>query len=147
MRLVGIALRDESPRHEGRGGVKRRGRRQRLKALEQLVGAGVGPQRLEVADRQCRAALRCPLPVTEGDYAVARERFREMLGRAEHRTSERMVTEYRLVDQMLGQGRRLIVVAADLLYDDTTLLVEFRRVKGRPADEIRQQVSRLDALG
>ena len=67
---------------------------------------------------------------------------------AEHRAAERVVAERRLVDQVLGHHRRLVVGAGDLLDDDAALAVELVGVDPRPADEVGQQVGRLErALG
>ena len=59
---------------------------------------------------------------------------------------ERMLAEHRLVDQMLGHHRRLIVGARDLLHDHAALAVELVGVDSRAADEVGQQIGRLRAL-
>ena len=59
-----------------------------------------------------------------------------------------MVAERGLVDQVLGDDRRLVVRARDLLDHDAALAVELLLVELRAADEVRQQVDRLaDHLG
>ncbi len=123
------------------------GRPNGLEALEQLIQTGIGAQSLEIPNRQRGPTARSPLTVAEGDDAVTRERLSEMLGRPEHRAAQGMVAEHGLVDQVLGDGRGLVVVAGDLLDDDAALLVQLDRVERRAADEVRQQIGRLDALG
>ena len=66
-----------------------------------------------------------------------------MLGGTEHRAAERVVAERGLVDEVLGEGRRLVVGAGDLLDHDAALAVELLGVDPRPADEVGQQVDRL----
>ena len=69
-----------------------------------------------------------------------------MLGGAQHGTAERVVAEHRLVDQVLGHRRRLVVGARDLLDDDAPLAVELLGVDPRPGDEVGQQIGRLERL-
>ena len=147
MRLVGVALGHQDARGVCGRRVVRLRRGDRLEALEQLVEAGVGAQRLEVADGQRGPARGRPLPVAESDDAVTREGLGEVLGRPEDGATERMVAEHGLVDQVLGDRRGLVVVARDLLHDDAALLVELNRVERRAPDEVGQQVRGLDALG
>ena len=56
---------------------------------------------------------------------------------------ERVVAERRAVDELLGDGRRLVLVALDLLDDDAALAVELVGVDLRAADEVGQQVDGL----
>ena len=59
-----------------------------------------------------------------------------------------MVAERGAVDEVLGDGRRLVLVALDLLDDDAALAVELLGVELRAPDEVGQQVDRLQrALG
>ena len=59
-----------------------------------------------------------------------------------------MIAEHRLVDQVLGHHRRLVLGARDLLDHHSALAVELPGVDSRPADEVGQQVGRLEhALG
>ena len=60
---------------------------------------------------------------------------------------ERMIAEHRLVDQVLGDRRRLIVGAGDLLDDDAALAIQLLLVDPRAGDEVGQQVGRLERLG
>ena len=62
---------------------------------------------------------------------------------AEHRPAERVLAEHRLVDQVLGDRRRLVVGARDLLHHDAALAVELLAVDPGPADEVGQQVGGL----
>ena len=64
----------------------------------------------------------------------------------EDRAAQRVIAEYRLVDQVLGDSGRLVVVAGDLLDDNPAFLVELDRVERRPADEIGEQIRGLHAL-
>ncbi len=66
-----------------------------------------------------------------------------MLLRPQHGPAERMVAEGRAVDQVLGDHRRLVVRAGDLLDDDAALAIELLGVELRAPDEVRQQVDRL----
>jgi hypothetical protein len=54
-----------------------------------------------------------------------------------------MVAERGAVDELLRDGRRLVLVALDLLDDDAALLVELLGVQLRAPDEVREQVDRL----
>ena len=67
-----------------------------------------------------------------------------MLHGAEHGAPERVLAERGLVDQVLGDGRRLVVGARDLLDHDAALAVELLGVELRAADEVGQQVDRLE---
>jgi hypothetical protein len=59
-----------------------------------------------------------------------------------------VVAERRAVDELLGHGGGLVLVAGDLLDDDAALLVELGLVDLRPADEVGEEVERLHrALG
>ena len=69
----------------------------------------------------------------------------QVLLRAEHGAAERVVAERRAVDQVLGDDRRLVVRARDLLDHDAALAVELLGVDLRAADEVGQQVDRLAA--
>jgi hypothetical protein len=54
-----------------------------------------------------------------------------------------MVAERRAVDDLLGDGRRLVLVALDLLDHDAALAVELEGVDLRAADEVGEEVDRL----
>ena len=56
-----------------------------------------------------------------------------------------MLAEHRLVDQVLGLSRRLVVGAGDLLHDDAALAVELVGVDLRAGDEVGEQVGGLQA--
>src|SRR5947209_5404595 len=57
--------------------------------------------------------------------------------------TERMVAERRLIDQVLGDHRGLIVGPGDLLDDYAALALELLGVQTGPADEVREKVDRL----
>ena len=143
MRLVGVTLGHQHPRVLGRSGLE--GLRLGLggEALEQVLQLTSAVERLEVADRERRAALRRPAPGPEGHDSVAGERVTQMLGGAKHGTPERVVAEHRAVDQMLGHHRRLVVGAGDLLNDDPALSLELLGIDARPRDEVGEQVGGL----
>ena len=143
VRLVGVARLDQRRAAE---------RRRRLAAA---VGPGttgkrpnssstsaVGRHVVEVADEERAAARARPAALAEGDDRVARERAQVLLG-AEHGAPERVVAERRAVDQLLGDDRRLVLVALDLLDHDAALAVELLGVDLRAPDEVGQQVDRL----
>ena len=145
MRLIGVALGDEGPRGLRRSRIERLGDRRRREAAEQrleLAPAAV-VERLEVADDERGTRLGRPAARAEGDDPVAREGVAQMLGGAEHRAAERVVTEHRLVDEMLGHHRRLILGAGDLLDDDATLAIELLAVEVGTGDEVGEQVGGL----
>ena len=144
MRLVRLARLDDDERGERRRGLERLRLGQRREALEELVEGAVGGHVLEVADDVRATARARPAAVAEGDDRVARERAQVLLG-PEHGAAERMVAERRAVDQLVGDRRRLVLVALDLLDDDAALLVELVGVEVRAADEVRQQVGGLDS--
>jgi len=52
----------------------------------------------------------------------------------------RMVAEHGLVDQVLGDGGRLVIGPGDLLDDDAALAVELALVDPRPRDEVGEQI-------
>ena len=83
-----------------------------------------------------------PLAAPEGEDRVARERPQVLLG-PEHGAAERVVAERRAVDQVLGEHRRLVLRARDLLDHDAALAVELLGVDLRAPDEVGQQVDRL----
>ena len=69
-------------------------------------------------------------------------------GGPEHGAAERVVAERGAVDQVLGDDRRRVLGARDLLDDDAALAVELLGVDPRAADEVGQQVDRpRDDLG
>ena len=71
-----------------------------------------------------------------------------MLLRTEHRTAQGMVAERRAVDQVLGQHRRLVLRAGDLLDHHAALAVQFLGVDLRAPHEVGQQVDGVgDDLG
>jgi hypothetical protein len=51
----------------------------------------------------------------------------------------------RPVDEVLGDRRRLIVGARDLLHDDAALAIQLIAVDPRPADEVGQEIRRFGA--
>ena len=102
---------------------------------------------VEVADQEGAAARADPLAAPEGEDRVARERPQVLLG-AEDGPPERVIAERGAVDQVLGDDRRLVVRARDLLDHDAALAVELLGVDLRAPDEVGQQVDRLgDDLG
>ena len=66
-----------------------------------------------------------------------------MLGGTQDRPAQRVLAERRPVDQVLGDHRRLVVRARDLLDHDAALAVEFLGVDLRTPDEVGQQIDRL----
>ena len=125
----------------------RLGLRQRGKAREALVQLGLGGQVVEVAGEERAAARARPAALAEGDDPLAREAAQVLLG-PEHRAPERVLAERGAVDQVLGDRRRLVVGAVDLLDHDAALAVELLGVEARAPDEVGQQVDRLRrALG
>ena len=67
-----------------------------------------------------------------------------MLLGAEDRAAEWMVAEHRAVDEDVRQVRGLVVGAGDLLNHDAALLLQLVGLEARPADEVGQEVDRLD---
>ena len=67
-----------------------------------------------------------------------------MLRRSEHGPAEGVHPERGLIDQVLGDHRRLIVGARDLLHHDATLAVELVGVDRRAPHEVGQEVDRLE---
>ena len=126
----------------GGAGSNGSGSRQRREALEELGEGAVLRHVLEVADDERAAARARPAAVAERDDRVARERAQVLLG-PEHRAPERVLAERRAVDELLGDRRRLVLVALDLLDDDAALLVELVGVEVRAPDEVGQQVGGL----
>ena len=119
-------------------------RREAPERLDQLL---VLRHVLEVADEERAAARAGPLAPAEGEDRVAAERAQVLL-RPEHGAAERVVAERGAVDQVLGDDRRLVVGARDLLDHDAALAVELLLVELRAPDEVGQQVDRLaDHLG
>jgi len=147
VRLVGVAALDQRLRGEVRRRLGRSVRRDRREAAERLHQLAVLRDVLEVADEEGAAADARPLARAEGHDRLARERAQVLLG-AQHGAAERVVAERRAVDQVLGDDRRLVVGAGDLLDHDAALAVELGGVDARAADEVGQQVDRLgDDLG
>ena len=71
-----------------------------------------------------------------------------MLCGAEHGAAQGVIAERRLIDQVLGHHRRLVVGPCDLLDDDAALAVELLGVDPWASYEVGQQVCRLPrALG
>src|SRR6202034_4830267 len=99
------------------------GLRERGEATEELVQLSVGGQVIEVADEERATARARPAALAEGDDRLAREAAQVLL-RSEHRAPQRMLAEGRAVDQVLGDRRRLVIGAIDLLDHDATLAVE-----------------------
>ena len=139
------ALGDEHARGLRRGGVVGLGHRALREPLEQGLELTVAVEGVEVADHERGSGLRRPAAGAKGDDAVARERVAQVLGGAQHRPAERMVTEHGLVDEVLGDRRRLVVVARDLLHDDAPLAVELLAVEVRSGHEVGEQVGRFGA--
>ena len=142
MRLVGIPCLDQGLRRE---------RRRRL-------GAAVGRDRGKRPNVSASSVSsgRCErLPTRNApprDPAHWRERKATMASRVNVRRCsagprtgppERVVAERGAVDQVLGQHRRLVVGAGDLLDDHAALAVELLGVDLRAADEVGQQVDRV----
>jgi hypothetical protein len=126
-----------------RGRLVGRGHRLLREAGKQLLERAVIAQPAEVADDERAASRRRPAARTEGNDAVACEGVADVLGRTQHGAPERVVTERRLVDQVLGHHRRLVVGARDLLDDDAALAVEFLGVDPGASDEVGEQVGGL----
>jgi hypothetical protein len=142
VRLVGVALLDEHLRRE---------RRRRIVALrcgkvgeapEELVDLAVGRHMVDVAHDERTAARARPAALAKGDDGVARERTQMILG-TEDRAPEGVVAEVRAVDELLGDGRGLVLVALDLLDDDAALLVQLGLVELRTPHEVGEQVHGL----
>ena len=147
VRLVGVALLDQGLRGElGRRLPRAVGldRREAAERLHQLLVLGhVG----EVADEERAAARARPLAPAKAEDRVAAERAQVLLG-AQDGAPQRVVAERGAVDQVLGDDRRLVVRAGDLLDHDAALAVELLLVELGAADEVRQQVDRVpDDLG
>ena len=136
MRLVGVALLDERLRREGgRRLVGRRASGSAGKRAKQLLQLRLVGQVVEVADEEGAAARARPAALAEGDDALAREAAQVLLG-AEHGAPERVLAEGGPVDQVLGDHRRLVEGAVDLLDHDAALAVELLGVDLRAADEV-----------
>ena len=102
---------------------------------------------LDVAGEERAAARARPAALAERDDPVAGERA-EVLGGAEHGAPERVLAERGAVDQVLRDGRGLVVGAVDLLDHDAALAVELLGVEAGAPDEVGQQVDRgRGALG
>src|SRR3954468_14446666 len=97
---------------------------------------------VEVADQERAPARAHPLAAAEREDPVARERPQVLLG-PEHRPPQRVLAERGPVDQVLGDDRRLIVRARDLLDHDAALAIELLGVDLRAPHEVGQQVDRL----
>jgi hypothetical protein len=143
VRLIGVALLHESRGLEARGGLVGLWLGEVGKAREQLVQRPVRGDRVEVADHEGTAAGPGPAPFAKGHDSLAREGAQVLLG-PEHGTSQRMVAHRRLVDQVLGQRRRLVVGAGDLLDHHASLAIELLGVDVRAPDEVGQEVGGLE---
>ena len=75
----------------------------------------------------------------------SRVKLRRFSAGPEHRAPERVVAEGGTVDQVLRDGRGLVVGAVDLLDHDAALAVELLGVEARAPDEVGQQVDRRPA--
>ena len=141
MRLVGVALldhdlrRERGRRHVGLGLAERR------EAREALVQLRLGGQMVEVAHEERAPARPRPAALAEGDDRRAREAAQVLL-RAQHRAPQRVLAEGGPVDQVLRDGRGLVVGAVDLLDHHAALAVELLGVDPRAAHEVAQQVDR-----
>ena len=145
MRLVGVPLAHEHARLLGRGGVKGLGLRRGLEALEQLIERPVVTEGLEVADGERRPLGGRPAAAPEGQDAVAGEGVAQMLGGPQHGAPQRVIAEYRLVDEVLGDRRRLVLGARDLLDDHAPLPVELVGVDLGAGHEIGEQIGGVEA--
>ena len=83
--------------------------------------------------------------LAEGEDALAGEGVAQVLGGAQHGAPERVVAEHGLVDEVLGERRRLVLGARDLLDDDAALAVELVGVDLGPRDEIGEQIGGVEA--
>ena len=92
-------------------------------------------------DQEDAAARAAPAPLAERHDPLAGEAAQVLL-RPEHGAPERVLAEGRAVDQVLGDHRRLVVGAVDLLDHDAALTVELLRVDARAPDEVGEQVDR-----
>ena len=146
VRLVGVALLDERLRRERRRRlVGARARADRGKRAEQLVerrrSSGTcsrlptrnAPPRAPAQRRSRKATIASRVNVRRCSSGPSTGR------------PERVVAERRAVDQVLGDDRRLVLGARDLLDDDAALAVELLGVDLRAPDEVGQQVDRLAA--
>ena len=86
-------------------------------------------------DQERAAARARPAALAEGDDPLAREAAQVLLG-AEHGAPERVLAEGGPVDQVLGDHRRLVVGAVDLLDHHAALAVELLGVEPRAPDEV-----------
>jgi hypothetical protein len=143
---VGVALLNQHAAVEVGGGFRGTRVRPGRKALQQLAEPRAVDAR-EVARYESPAALGSPAALAEGDYLVAGERL-EVLVWAEDRTPEGMVPVGGAAKQGAGHGRRLVVVASDLLDHHAALALELVRVDAGSPDVVGEQVGRLhDHLG
>src|SRR5580704_7853372 len=102
---------------------------------------------LEVARQERAAARTRPAALAEREDALARE-APEVLLRPQDRAPEWVIAERCPVDQVLGDHRRLVLRAVDLLDHHAALAIELLCVYPRAPDEIAQQVDRRGrALG
>ena len=108
---------------------------QRGEAREALLQLRLVGQVVEVADEEGATARAGPAALAEGDDALAREAAQVLL-RAEHGAPERVLAERGAVDQVLGDHRRLVEGAVDLLDHDAALAVELLGVDPRAPDEV-----------
>ena len=142
MRLVGVACSTSVCGANGGAGSLPPFGRDRREAAERLGQLVVVGQVLEVADQERAAARAGPLARRKARIA-SRVNVRRWSSGPEHGAPERVVAERRAVDQVLGDDRRLVVRARDLLDHDAALAVELLGVDLRAADEVGQQVDRL----
>src|SRR6516165_11037134 len=102
---------------------------------------------VQVADQERTTARPRPAALAKGDDPLASEAAQVLLG-AKHGAPQRVLSEGRPVDQVLGDRRGLVIGAVYLLDHHATLAVELLGVEPRTRDEVRQQVNRLcGALG
>ena len=141
MRLVGVALLGQLLRREVRRRHVRFWLGQRREAREALLQLRILGHVLEVAHQE-RAAVRArPAALAKRDDRLAREAAEVLLG-PEDRASQRVIAERRPVDQVLGDRRRLVVCAVDLLDHDAALAVELLRVRrGRPTKSLSRSIA------
>ena len=138
VRLVRVALLDERARRAARA-------RPRTAPARAASGSGRRARRAPPFAGRCsrlpttNAPPRPPGPaaLAEGDDRLARERVAQVLHRARAPVRPSgWSPNAALVDQVLGDGRRLVVGARDLLDHDAALAVELLGVEPRPPDEV-----------
>ncbi len=96
---------------------------------------------VEVASQESPAACARPAALAERDDPLAGEAAQVLL-RAEHRPPQGMLAERGPVDQVLGDGRGLVIGAVDLLDHHAALAVELLGVdRGRPTKSLSRSIA------